>query len=286
MSELVPTETRLSKLEEALRINERLESLEKAFREKTGATQRLPWWRNSKTVTILAAMIAAVLPLLTFIDGSLKNTREAQRLLAEQQDKIRQNYLDRVLKPGITEAEQARLFNLLAKLKTDPEFQQWAQDELTAANQKVELLVKEKARIEAERQQILAALTDVGVQFDQDVTTQDLKKIQQNPTVKKLETDLADTQQRVTELKERVGEPGQTGDYVVTLLTQPSGARVRLSRVGGADINSFGTTPFKARLNWGIYKATFEYTDYRTVSRFINVTRDTETSISLEPIKE
>jgi hypothetical protein len=96
MPDLVPTDTRLSKLEEALRIDERVESLERSLLQKTLATQKLPWWRNSKTITILAAMITALLPLLTFIDGSLKNSREAQRLLAEQQDKIRQNYLDRV----------------------------------------------------------------------------------------------------------------------------------------------------------------------------------------------
>ena len=286
MPDLVPTDTRLSKLEEALRIDERVESLERSLLQKSPATQKLPWWRNSRTITILAAMITALLPLLTFIDGSLKNSREAQRLLAEQQDKIRQNYLDRVLKPGITEGEQKRLFSLLAKLKSDPEFQQWAQDELTAATQKVAELVKEKAQIEAEKQQILTELTDLGIQFDKNVPTENVKQIKPDPKVQKLQTDLAESQQRVAAIQQRVGEP-QTNEYsryIVTFLTEPPGAKVTLIQMTGPAppmINK-GTTPFKTLLNWGTYKATFESEGKQTVSRFIVVNRDDEISVDLK----
>src|SRR5947209_1184180 len=87
-------EDRLSLIQRSLEWDERLKTLEAALvSKKGGRLHGIPWWRDSKTVTILAALLAAIIPLVTAIDGLLKNTRESNRAVAEQQDKIRQIYL-------------------------------------------------------------------------------------------------------------------------------------------------------------------------------------------------
>ena len=101
------------------------------------------------TVTLLGAFVAAILPLVTAINGYFANQREAARLMAEQQNKVRQQYLDRVLRAGVTEAEQKSIYGLLARLSSDPEMQQWAKDQLNVAEAKVKFLEDQKTAAEA-----------------------------------------------------------------------------------------------------------------------------------------
>jgi len=154
----INVEERLSLIEDALKWDERLKSLEAVLVSKERALRATPWWRDSRTITILAAILAAVIPLVTAIDGILKNARESQRAIIEQRDKIRQTYLDRVLKPGVTEGEQQRIFSLLSKLKSDSEFQEWAKEEMNKATQKVDELNKEKIILEAQNKELLSQL--------------------------------------------------------------------------------------------------------------------------------
>jgi len=145
-----PTDTpeaRLSMLESAFRLDERLKFIETTV--ISGATRNVvPWWKNGKTVVALGALITAIVPLVTAVNGILRNRNDSQRLLIEQQDRIRQTYLDRVLKPGLTEGEQGRIFGLLSRLKSDPELQDWASAELAKTVQKIEELRKEKSSLE------------------------------------------------------------------------------------------------------------------------------------------
>ena len=148
-------ELRLATLENCLKFDERLKMLETELLSRGMIKASAPWWRDAKTITILGALMAAVLPAITAINGVLQNNRESQRLVVEQQDKIRQTYLDRVLRPGITEGEQQRIFGLLMKLQGDPEFQQWAQEEFQNARAKVDQLKKQKSSLEEENQILL-----------------------------------------------------------------------------------------------------------------------------------
>jgi len=127
-------EARLSTLENILKLDERLKSLEATLATKGIAVNVVPWWKNGKTVVILGALVTSIIPLVTAINGILQNRGESQRLLIEQQDKIRQTYLDKVLKPGITGGEQQRIFSLLSRLKTDPELHEWARVEFAKAS--------------------------------------------------------------------------------------------------------------------------------------------------------
>jgi hypothetical protein len=128
-------EQRILDLEKALALDTRLQALESQIQARTAVSK--PWWRDAKTVTILGALITAVIPLLSFINNSFASSRESRRLLVDQQNKIRQLYLDRVFKPGVTETEQRKIFELLSHLSSDPEMQQWANGELQQTNQTI-----------------------------------------------------------------------------------------------------------------------------------------------------
>src|SRR5689334_4370718 len=73
--------------------------------EKHAPQSRQPWWQNPVSATLIAACIAAIAPLMAGITGYFQNEREYKRALIDQQDHIRQVYLDRVLRPGITEGD-------------------------------------------------------------------------------------------------------------------------------------------------------------------------------------
>ncbi len=135
----------MSKLENVLAMDSRLQKLEAAIQERVADDK--PWWRDAKTVTVLGALIAAVLPLLKFIDDYSRNSRDNRRQVIELQEKIRQTYLEKVLNPGSTPAEKQQIFGLLKELSADTEMQKWANKEFDLN----EALIKnsEKQRDEA-----------------------------------------------------------------------------------------------------------------------------------------
>lgn len=200
-----PLESRLSQIEVALKLEERLKAVETSLCSQGLSKAHLtPWWKDAKTVTILGAIIAAVLPLITAINGILQNSRDAQRILIEQQDKIRQTYLDRVLKPGVTEGEQQRIFSLLVKLKSDPEFREWAQEEYTKVIRKVDELTKEKESLEKQNKELISQLE---VEKQKSILSPNEKQGQAAITRRRLEREVVQAQQKVTEIKQRIGEP-------------------------------------------------------------------------------
>jgi hypothetical protein len=200
-------ESRLTIIENALRLDERLRSIESTLNTRGVANSSVPWWRNAKTITTLGVLIAAIVPIVTVINGIFQNNRDAQRLLIEQQDKIRQTYLDRVLKPGITEGEQQRIFSLLVKLKGDPEFQQWAQEEFNKAVIKVDELRREKSALEEQNQALLSQFKAERLKSS---TLPPAQRAESRAHVQRLESAIVQSRRRVTELKQRIGEPVNT----------------------------------------------------------------------------
>lgn len=132
----------------------------------------------------------------------------------------------------------------------------------------------------------MTQLTDLGVQFDKNFTTENVKLTKPDPKLQTLQTELAETQQRVAAIQQRVGEPrtDEYSRYAVTVNTEPPGARVTLIQMTGPAPTMIkkGTTPFTAFLNWGIYKATFESEGKQTVSRFIFVNKNDAISVDLK----
>lgn len=195
-------EKRLSTLEDVLRLDERLKLLETTLSSKSIVNNVVPWWKNGKIVVVLGAFLSAILPLVTAVNGIVQNKRDSQRQLIEQQDKIRQTYLDRVLKPDLTEAEQQRIFNLLAKLTADPELSGWAREELAHATQKIEDLKKEKSALEEYTKSIESQL-NAEKQKSAVVSS---RTREYTSTIQRLTKEQNQTQQKVASLQRRIGE--------------------------------------------------------------------------------
>lgn len=231
---------RITTLENVLKLEERLSSLEASLAERSLTSKARPsWWRDAKTVTILGALLAAVIPLVTAIDGILKNRGEAQKALIEQQDKIRQTYLDRVLKPGIAEDEQQRIFSLLLKLRNDPEFQEWAKEEHDRATAKISELIKEKLGLEEQNKKLLTQLETEKLKSPKLTRQQDTLK---SARVRRLESELVQANDRVSEIQRRIGE-GATGNAICADGTTISCQAMKCScidNVGCRGYNSLG----------------------------------------------
>jgi hypothetical protein len=198
-----PLHSRLLRLESALKLDDRLKSLEEGIAAKGLIDSKPPpWWRNGKTVTVLGALIAAVLPAVTAINGAMQNYRDSQRLLLEQQDKIRQTYLDRALKSDLKPLEQELIFRLLAKLKSDRELQEWANEQLNRASSTVEELNHQKSEQESRNKELEAQIDKLS----RDVASSGQDRARYAAELRKLQSALSQGQQRTTELRERVGE--------------------------------------------------------------------------------
>jgi hypothetical protein len=111
----------MNAVDKALALDSRLQKLEAAIQKRL--PDEKPWWRDVKMVTLLGALISTTLPAATWIHNVYINTREYNRQVLEQQEAIRQTYLEKVLKPGVTVSEQQQIFGLLKELSADPEMQ-------------------------------------------------------------------------------------------------------------------------------------------------------------------
>lgn len=245
-------QSRLSSIEAALQLDERLKTIEEKLSSRT-QTKSQPWWRNAKTITILGAFLAAILPAVTAIDGVLKNQRESQRLLLEQQDKIRQTYLDRVLKPGVTEGEQQRIFGLLVKLKSDPEFQEWAADEYNKTTKKLDDLIKEKRTLEEENRKL-----SEQIKLEKGSLSAGTQSAQSKLKIQKLESEALQKEREVANLRQRIGEQKTPSDifYKVIFSSIAPGEKFYLWRHNPTYSERLGTysTPITLSLHAGYYR--------------------------------
>jgi len=143
---------RIDLLEKALAFDTRLQALERAISDRFPKSK--PWWRDAKIVTFLATLIAALIPILKFMGETFRSSREYKRQVIEQQDRIRQTYLDKVLKSGVTLAEQQKIFGLLKKLSADNEMQSWAQQEFQTNEALLKDLTAQRERVLSEKAQL------------------------------------------------------------------------------------------------------------------------------------
>jgi hypothetical protein len=207
--------TRVAAIEQTFNFDERVKSIEAVLASNRQAASAFrPWWRDPKTVTILATLIAAMVPAITVINGVVQTRRDSQRLFIEQQDKIRQIYLDRVLRPGITEDERARTFGLLSRLNTDPELQAWAKEELAKTNEKIEQLKAEKSTLEQSNKKLENQLEQSSA-----------KAYSDSATLNRVRKEVNEGRQKLSDLQRRVGESG-TG---LTISCTPPGEETAVS---------------------------------------------------------
>lgn len=219
-------EERVSALENVLKLDSRLLVLETAIKERIQDAPK-PWWKNAKTVTTLGALIAAILPAVTVINNVFASYRESRRLVAEQQEKIRQPYLDRVFRPGISETEQQKVFELLSQLSSDPEMQKWAQQELQRTTETITALNKEKEELQRSLATSQAKLDDLDRKFQKLTDEEKRQRIETAGLVAQLRDNLKTVDRRIgstlsqidgqSDAKERASIKDQYHQYKETL---------------------------------------------------------------------
>jgi hypothetical protein len=150
------------------------EALEQRVAALEAAPKAEPWWRNPRTVTVIASLLAAFIPLTTAVDGYFKG-RSSLALAAEQQrHAMRMDYMKTALDPQAPEIQrQSRLRLLIAILDADDPVREWARSELGVVNQNVAQLQTtlkntqtELVQVQAEEQAARSKLGELESKLD------------------------------------------------------------------------------------------------------------------------
>lgn len=125
--------------------------------EREAAT---PWWRNGRSITAIAALFAAVIPITTVLEGYVEKQRSGALEALKYAEAARESYLDRISKT--TNAERSAVLRFVLATSSDPKLLEWAHAEkaLVDADVKTEMEIAEaEAKAKAQTAQLQAALS-------------------------------------------------------------------------------------------------------------------------------
>jgi hypothetical protein len=129
-----------------------------------------PWWKSGTTITTLTAILAAVVPLTTAVQGWVQKSRELAleeakqaNAIAMQREKqtedIRTGYLERTKDPQ----DRIRVLHFVLATSADPRLREWARNELPPVQDDIAKFEKAAAEIEriygtGQKEEILRSL--------------------------------------------------------------------------------------------------------------------------------
>jgi len=143
----LPLIERIAAVEQRLGLEDRIDAIEQRLIDH-GRVPAQAWWRSRKGAIAVAAYVTAMVPILSFVQAEIGRRSEWRRFTWEQQAGTRQDFLDRAMRPGLTEAEQQRIFSFLSKLDADGPLQLWAQEQLLQARVGIQALKGEMGTLE------------------------------------------------------------------------------------------------------------------------------------------
>lgn len=177
----------------------------------------LPWWKNGRIITVLGSILAAVMPVTTFVGGYLHQQTELELNAQQQRHQIRMDYLDRALSTDLGEAERETVFSLLAVVTDQPDLQKWAVEQKKSFSQKVE---KIKAQLEQKKKegneladQLKKSREDIAElrrqQDEKPEKAEEINKKLMEAKANAIETEVSmqQVQNNVAQLSQRVGAP-------------------------------------------------------------------------------
>jgi chromosome segregation ATPase len=125
----------LQKETELMEARGKLAEARKKLAETEGSIDKLrqPWWRNGLTVTTLAAIISAIVPLTTQIQSWKDQAMKEKEMNFE----IREKYLSAVIRDP---RQEKRVLQFIVVTADDTKMQEWAKAELKAVEEKVATL--------------------------------------------------------------------------------------------------------------------------------------------------
>jgi hypothetical protein len=193
-----------------------------------------PWWRNPKTVTVIASLLAAFVPITTAVDGYFKSKSDLELATQQQRHAMRMDYMKTALDPEAPEMQrQSRLRLLIAILDSDDPVRTWAQSELNVVNGNVEEL---KTTLKNTQNELAQAQAE-ELKAKQDLSALE-SKVQQNqaqsmaaPQAEQhaLQTELQKAKQKLQSATERKDHlSSRAADTSVKLTGQSKSALLRL----------------------------------------------------------
>jgi len=85
----------------------------------------LPWWKSGATIATLTAIVAAIVPVTTAVQGWAQKNRELALEDRKQTENIRTFYLERLKVPG----EHLRTLRFVIATTNDSTLRAWAEQE-------------------------------------------------------------------------------------------------------------------------------------------------------------
>ena len=102
--------------------------------ENPDSKSPLTWWKNPATVTLLVAIVAAVPPVTTGVQGYFQATNQQKLEGRKHLHAVRQEYLRHVL----SEKQNRRVLEFLVAVEDDQSLREWAGKELSKTNTRIE----------------------------------------------------------------------------------------------------------------------------------------------------
>jgi hypothetical protein len=98
-----------------------------------GSERKAVWWQNTAIVGLMVAIVAAVPPVTTGVQGyfNAKNQLDLER--SKQTHELRQKYLDRIL----SDAQGQKVLQFLVVVEEDQKLKSWAQDRLKETEKRI-----------------------------------------------------------------------------------------------------------------------------------------------------
>jgi hypothetical protein len=179
--------------------------------------QLLPWWKNGRIITVLGSILAAVMPVTTFVGGYLHQQTELELNAQQQRHQIRMDYLDRALNPKLAEAEREKVFSLLAVVTDQPDLQKWAIEQQKSLSLEINNLT---AQLEAKKikedeladklqksQEAIAELRRLQREKPEKAEEINKKLLAAKIDAVKIDSSMQQVEQNVAQLSQRIGAP-------------------------------------------------------------------------------
>lgn len=248
--------------------------------------QAMPWWQNAKVITLLGSIIAAAIPLTTYVAGYMQKKTELELNAQKQNHQIRMDYINRALTPNLTEAEQELIFELFAEMEDQPALKKWAEKKRSSLRNRIKeledgLIAKEKEKEElkkviSESAKTIANLeSSILKQKANSSGTDDTSQLNQQLQAELDNSDaeiakLSALQEETESLRERVGKPIQTKTNVKSIpvsqkryfvIAMTSGSRKEIEREIEKVKDNFGRENFEQKFpDVEIYEGGYPYT--------------------------
>ena len=119
----------------------------------SSAGHRLPWWHNAALVTVMTAMLGAMVPLAAGVQAYVQKERELALEREKHRQDIRLHYLDTLVSASLKDVEM--FLSFISETDDNPDLKQWAHAQLGAVRGRIskleiDLAAAEKRATEAQ----------------------------------------------------------------------------------------------------------------------------------------